>query len=270
MKAKELKALRKKIERADREEEPLSDLAGRKFCKYDLQLNRSNAFQLVAPERSFSNRDAGDENSSNINCDAVTNKGEMDQSKSSLVLSLTWFKTWSEINPSYLFQEMLDLFKQNVGTMYEQSSWGLNMEGKKEELQHRKARFLIVTTASPLKAVSKEKKEYVSSLVAFCHYRFEYDDDQYPTCAVLYLYEIQVSRRFQSRGIGQSLMELLRCIAEKASMTKIILTVFRLNHQALKFYRSLNYKIDESSPSEDDGNGTVDYLILSKNISSNE
>ncbi|KAL7581704.1 hypothetical protein ACA910_022246 [Epithemia clementina (nom. ined.)] len=293
MKAKELKLLRKTIEKADRLENPLTQLCGREYGNYSLLKSKDNAddaFHLVLPK----NVSTGEAQESNLaNCDSknnsnvVTDNKELQQQQleMSSALTIRSFKTWQAIKPSHLFHDMLDLFQENMATLYEQSSWGLNLEEKKEELQHRKARFLILTTTSttpPLSSTETHDNDREtcassssspslssSSLAAFCHYRFEYDDDQYPTCAALYLYEIQVSKTFQSLGIGKCLMELLRGMAQQASMFKILLTVFHSNQQAMKFYQRLGYLVDESSPSHDDKqeNGEkVDYEILSKKV----
>ena len=327
MKAKELKVLRKKIEKADRiKKSPLTDLVGRTY--------NNNKFCLQQEQTT------NDDNSSSYHvkllssCGISSNTCSMDEKTGHVVtttrmndnddaiadnLSLFSFNKWQEINPSYWFDEMMELFHMNMSELYKQSSWGLNMEEKKEELQHHKARFLIVstkttnsmmvtppagtrttskenleenqnrneisrqfgnekhqTTTSTTNSTSTTTRPSSSSLVAFCHYRFEYDNDEFPSCAVLYLYEIQVSQRFQSLGIGTLLMELLYCIAQQMDMSKIMLTVFQSNHDAREFYRTkLQYDIDVTSPNHDDNNNDeeeeeVDYEILSKVITTTQ
>ena len=62
-------------------------------------------------------------------------------------------------------------------------------------------------------------------------------------------------------------MRMAQRIAKEQSMTKILLTVFKKNRQAMTFYRDkLGYGIDESSPSKF-GDHDVDYEILSLKIS---
>jgi len=73
------------------------------------------------------------------------------------------------------------------------------------------------------------------------------DHDMIP---VLYCYELQVEPSYQHLGIGRKLMELLEPIAATFQMDKILLTVFKGNKKAMKFYRDkLRYEIDETSPS---------------------
>jgi len=156
--------------------------------------------------------------------------------------------------PEKRFEDCLNLFERNMGEMYKSSSWGLNMEKKSAEMTNDKARFLLVLD-------DKEK------LAGFVHFRFEYDDEETPSCAVMYLYEIQIESMYRRCGLGKRLMAMAECIARNQSMTKILLTVFKENHQAMAFYtKALRYEVDESSPSKF-GDDDVDYEILSLKIS---
>lgn len=148
----------------------------------------------------------------------------------------------------------LDLFENNMGEMYKKSSWGLNMKEKKAELTHEKARYLIVSS----------QDESVEKMLAFAHFRFEEDDDDKPTAEVLYLYEIQIDTLVQRNGLGKRMMDILEMIAMEYGMRKVMLTVFKINKEAMAFYNKLNYVIDESSPSE--FGEEADYEILSKII----
>lgn len=152
-------------------------------------------------------------------------------------------------------KQCLDLFECNMGDLYRQSNWGLDMKEKKDELEHKNAKFLLVTS----------NDDNDDSIVAFCHFRFDTNDDEDPTEAVLYVYEIQVSSRARRSGLGRRLMTILELVARQVGLTKTMLTVFKQNEQAWKFYtEKLKYKVDEISPSnygED-----VDYEILSKRV----
>mmetsp|Transcript_43356 Transcript_43356/g.101717 ORF Transcript_43356/g.101717 Transcript_43356/m.101717 type:complete len:144 (+) Transcript_43356:384-815(+) len=84
-----------------------------------------------------------------------------------------------------------------------------------------------------------------------------------PSCPVLYVYEIHVSSEAQRYGIGRRLMTIMEMTALQCKMKKVILTVFKKNLSAMRFYRErMKYGVDESSPScygEE-----ADYEILSK------
>ena len=146
-------------------------------------------------------------------------------------------------------QECLDLFERNMSQLYINSSWGLNMNDKKDELCHNKARFLLL--------LDNESKQ----LLGFVHFRFEYDDEESPSCAVLYVYEIQIEFSFRRCGLGKKLMEIIRKIAQNDAMSKILLTVFKSNEAAMSFYtKKMGFKVDETSPNH------ADYEILSCSV----
>ena len=100
-------------------------------------------------------------------------------------------------------------------------------------------------------------------LAGFVHFRFEYDDDESPSCAVLDIFEIQIEADYRRCGLGKHLMGIAERIGREQSMTKVVLTVFKTNQQAMAFYtKRLQYEIDELSPSKF-GDHNADYEILS-------
>jgi ribosomal protein S18 acetylase RimI-like enzyme len=169
----------------------------------------------------------------------------------SLSLSLKYFPS-SELSDG-LFNECLDLFQTNMANLYEASSWGLDLKEKELELRHVKARFLFLLNDN----------QSNNKLAAFVHFRFEYDDEESPSRAVLYVYEIQIESNYRRYGIGRKLMGVVEAIAAKEEMSKVVLTVFKANQDAMKFYETLGYAIDETSPPDED------YTILSRAMRSN-
>lgn len=156
--------------------------------------------------------------------------------------------------PESLEKQCFQLFKDNMGDLYTQSSWGLDMKEKQEELQHENAKFLVVTASNE-----------PDDLLAFCHFRFDWNDDDEPTEAVLYVYEIQVDERMRRAGLGRRLMTILELVARQVGLNKTMLTVFKDNTAAWNFYTTkLKYKVDETSPSL--YGEEVDYEILSKRV----
>jgi Acetyltransferase (GNAT) family len=140
----------------------------------------------------------------------------------------------------------LQLFEGNMGALYRKSSWGLDMDKKRDELVHRKARFILVTTTTKNGFVGNDHNssslgntdlmsstnpvsgantgsnaspdfldvgEDAEKMVAFVHYRYEMDNDELPECLVLYLYEIQVAEEFRGYGLGTVLMNLVEQMA---------------------------------------------------------
>ena len=155
-----------------------------------------------------------------------------------------------------LLNDMVGLFETNMGDMYRNSSFGLDLTEKADDFRHRKARHLLVF--SPTEDGSKE-------LAAFVHFRFDYDDDEYPSRVVLYVFEIQIEAAFRRRGMGRKLMKMMEYIAQAAGLDTVMLTVFMSNDDAMQFYtKSLMYVIDESSPSK--FGERADYEILSRQL----
>jgi ribosomal protein S18 acetylase RimI-like enzyme len=157
----------------------------------------------------------------------------------------------SDIQPKQ-FEEILSLFERNMGELYKNSSWGLDTEEKSAELKHANARYLLVESSKG------------NELAGFVHFRFSYDDDDQPTEAVLYVYEIQIDEKVRRQGLGKKLMAIAEEIGAKAEVSKVLLTVFKSNQAAMDFYKRLEYGIDYSSPSNH--NEPADYEILSKSM----
>jgi ribosomal protein S18 acetylase RimI-like enzyme len=220
VKAKELKLMRKRLGAADKIENPLQLLGGKAsdpFFESTMDLH-------AAMRLSY---------------------------KSSAELAVSCIPV-----PNTLLDQCLNLFECNMGDQYRASSWGLDMDAKRQEFQDKKARFLVVTNSNA------DAGSEGHLLVAFVHFRFCYDDDDSPEETVLYVYEIQVHDKFRRMGLGGRLMGLVESIAMAADLPKVMLTVFK-NSPALEFYmRKLSYTIDKCSPSQH-GEST-DYEILSK------
>jgi ribosomal protein S18 acetylase RimI-like enzyme len=152
------------------------------------------------------------------------------------------------------FKQCIDLWENNMGDLYRGSSWGFDLKEKSDEFRHANARFLLLTAA-----------DNDSELAGFVHFRFVYDDEDKPSCAALYVYEIQVASTYQRQGIGKHFMKLMEKMGGNAEMTKVLLTVFKANNSAMKFYtETIQYSIDESSPSK--WGEQADYEILCKSV----
>merc|ERR1712012_1120159 len=141
----------------------------------------------------------------------------------------------------------VDLLIRNMKALYEQSNWGWNEKNKKDEMLEDSAWYLL--------AKNEEGK-----ICGFSHFRYDMDYDD----EVLYVYEIQIDPSYQRKGIGRFMMFALEMLAFKADMRKIMLTVFKHNPEADKFFKNtMKYEIDETCPI-DDVVEQYDYEILSK------
>ncbi|KAG7396840.1 N-alpha-acetyltransferase 40 [Phytophthora boehmeriae] len=147
---------------------------------------------------------------------------------------------------------VVQLFEDNMKALYQNSDWGYDAAAKRTELFEDEARYLLVF----------EGESSSTSLVGFAHFRFVEDDG----ALVLYLYEVQLASSVQGHGLGKFLMQLLQLVARKHGMELMVLTVFKSNTGAMRFYRDrLGFDIDETSPSAC-GDDSQDYEILSKNV----
>lgn len=207
-----------------------------------------------------------------------------------------WFHKSSSIQPTLAEPELevqfvsslstsqlescLKILQDNMETLYQQSEWGWNLDEKRHELLHEHARFILVmkndtegdikdsknsSTADP-SASNNETK----IVVAFCHIRFDWDDDEQPTEPVVYVYELQIHSDYQRRGMGQVLMnQVLPHIGRRVQLNKCMLTVFHHNDAAMHFYRQhCEFTVDASSPSQ--FGEPADYEILSRSFAQSQ
>lgn len=179
-----------------------------------------------------------------------------------------YLKTCGELSETQK-GEIFGIVKQNMVKLYK-SNWGWNEKKKKTELFHSNSLYVL-----GIDSVS-------NSIRSFVHYRIvdENEDEEkegqnttHLTLEilsaqnwVLYVYEIQVAKARQRHGLGAKMMSLLEAETLAKGLNKMMLTVFKNNTKALRFYiDKLGYCIDDSSPSQC---GCLDecYEILCKYI----
>ncbi|CAM9556058.1 unnamed protein product [Ectocarpus sp. 12 AP-2014] len=108
-------------------------------------------------------------------------------------------------------------------------------------------------------------------IAGYCDFRFAWDQDENEDGEgvggmedVLYVYELQVAPWATRRGLGRRMMQAIELLANRHGMTKVMLTVFKENRQAMSFYtKKMRYGVDKDSPSNWDQPDEV-YEILSK------
>ena len=119
---------------------------------------------------------------------------------------------------------------------YDANPWGWDAAAKWSELAHDDARFVLVRGGS-------------GAIQAFAHFRFDVNDEDYASRAVLYVRELQVAQPFRSSGLGARIMNLLQRVAGQFELDCVMLTVFKSNARALSFYmEKLEYSIDAGDP----------------------
>ncbi|KZS03007.1 N-alpha-acetyltransferase 40 [Daphnia magna] len=142
--------------------------------------------------------------------------------------------------------QLFELLKKNMKQMYEESAWGWNEKDKFFEMTENSAWYLIAST--------KEGKT-----IAFSHFRFDMDYG----LPVLYCYELQLELECRHKGLGRFMLQVLELMAFSANLRKVVLTVFVHNLNAVGFFKSHGYVVDETSPAST-LEEQFDYEILSK------
>ncbi|KAG0239432.1 N-alpha-acetyltransferase 40 [Mortierella sp. GBA43] len=149
----------------------------------------------------------------------------------------------------------LDLVESNMKDLYMRSKDGWCKEDKEEEMQDAGSRYLVTYDGEVP--------------VGMIHFQFVEEETMTDRDAdVAYCFEIQIVSGYQRRGIGEHLIKLLEKIGTSANMEKVMMTVFKANKDAIKFYiDKLQYRYDEISPSVCLSRvraSSFDYEILSK------
>lgn len=171
-------------------------------------------------------------------------------------------------------ESCLDQVHTTSGDDYHKSSKGWNAKRKLREMRDPDLRYLLVsqTPVPPATATgtpstdSGETPAKTPTFAGFLSFMITYEDGS----PVLYIYEIHLDTSVRGNGLGRHLMDIVETIAVNTHMTKLMLTVFRSNDAAIKWYHGLGFGVDEYSPPEKKlRNGTIkraDYLILSKPV----
>ncbi|CAD6992766.1 unnamed protein product [Ceratitis capitata] len=138
------------------------------------------------------------------------------------------------------------LAERNVGPFYKALQMGWQPKVKQNDLNKKWARYLVATDKS-------------GQPVAYTMFRFDMDYGH----SVLYCYEMQIEADHQRQGLGKFIMNALEQCARHWHMDKVVLTVLKNNDNALAFFKTIGFSLDETSP---DILEKAEYEILSKNL----
>lgn len=75
-------------------------------------------------------------------------------------------------------------------------------------------------------------------------------------------YELQIDEGYRSKGVGEHLMKALEKMAKIWNMERIVLTLLTNNEGAIRFYKRLEYTLDETSPDDEPAYDIMSKLIL--------
>ncbi|KAK8196085.1 N alpha-acetyl-transferase [Zalaria obscura] len=192
---------------------------------------------------------------------------------------------------------------------YEESAWGWKPVNKIKEMRDKDMRYLLVRQKENPTAVESSTRENGlahgaeiekdgegqgeqapeqdaeqedtgpgreernppagdPSILGFLSFMLTYEDG----FEVIYIYEIHLLPVLRSLGLGRHLLNVVEHVGKSVGVQKSMLTCFRSNKEAWRWYEKRGYEEDENSPAEKRfRNGKVkrvDYLILSKRLNS--
>lgn len=128
--------------------------------------------------------------------------------------------------------QLYNLVRKNMKGMYEGSGMGWNRVDKIEEMEDEDLQY----------HVARDSENSILGFISFMH---TVEDDQ----KVVYLYELQVVKGFQGKGVGKGLMEVVLAESQR-SKRSIMLTVFLMNERAVGFYRKYGFQRVGRGPQE--------------------
>lgn len=159
---------------------------------------------------------------------------------------------------SRLETQCLDLIAETSKADYEGSEFGWSRIKKRKEMLLPDMKYVLVT--------DRHSDGMDFDLAGFISFMITYEDGH----EVVYIYELHFREQSRGAGWGSMLMEVAEQIGHEIGVDKAMLTVFKSNDRAVKWYKKRGYEVDEYSPEPRKlRDGTVielKYLILSKRL----
>lgn len=156
------------------------------------------------------------------------------------------------------FERCFRLVERTSSAAYRASSGGWSAVKKRKEMELLDIRFLL------LKSVERNCR--TGSVKGFLSFMITIEDEH----EVVYVYELHLRKEMQGRGVGKWMMRQVEKIGRRAGVEKTMLSVFRSNEGARRFYEGLGYGVDEFSPGPRRLRGgrvmEPEYFILSKGL----
>ncbi|KAJ3190101.1 hypothetical protein HDU85_000392 [Gaertneriomyces sp. JEL0708] len=168
--------------------------------------------------------------------------------------------------PEDVLRWSFNLVKSNLYDQYvaaKDTRWSDNSKWK--EMREENTLYLVVRgTAADVATGNVEigrpgdalRQQTTEDLLGFMSFQFTTEESgeaaeegvSAEEIAVIYCYELQVTATARNRGIGAYLMKILEKLGQRYGMKKSMLTVFKSNEGAIRFYRNLGYDLDDISP----------------------
>lgn len=175
--------------------------------------------------------------------------------------------------PGAAFEACFGLIKLTSSDAYKRSTSGWSPRKKKNEMKLTDMRYLLLvrkrtgvdSTQSPESLLSGKDGDFGG----FVSFMITYEDD----IPVIYCYELHLAPKLQHKGLGKQLVNIFEDIGRNIGLDKSMLTVFKSNKSAMRFYERIGYVEDEFSPRpvklRNGRTKEFDYMILSKSLSTN-
>lgn len=164
-----------------------------------------------------------------------------------------------------VFDSCFKLIQESSAADYAASEVKWSAPSKRREMVLPDMRYLVLRGKAEDDNVTLSAGQLADQeTLGFVSFMITYEDG----FEVLYVYEIHLCEDFRGQGVGTLLMNIVEDIGRKAGVEKCMLTVFKSNKKAVKWYERCGYTLDDFSPRPRVlRNGRFQqptYLILSK------
>ncbi|EEH46953.2 uncharacterized protein PADG_03051 [Paracoccidioides brasiliensis Pb18] len=165
------------------------------------------------------------------------------------------------------------LVKLTSSEMYKNSAGGWSPKKKKNEMKLLDLRYMLLVRTTTGQGQDQNSSKNTGSPVTggravggFLAFMVTYEDG----FEVIYCYEIHLAPELQHKGLGKILFGFYEEIGRKIGVQKAMLTLFKANKAAIRFYERLGYGRDEFSPKpmklRNGNTREYDYMIFSKDL----
>lgn len=166
-----------------------------------------------------------------------------------------------------VLEACFNLIEETSANDYNASEIKWSPSSKRKEMVLPDMRYFLVRERDASSEMGIHENRGVldsATLGGFVSFMITYEDGH----EVIYVYEVHLVAKLRGQGVGTVLMQLVENVGRKAQVEKCMLTVFKANKKAVKWYERCGYTRDDFSPGPRVlRNGRIKeptYLILSK------
>lgn len=160
----------------------------------------------------------------------------------------------------FILDACFKLIEESSAADYKASEVRWSPASKRREMVLPDMKYFVISSSAV------EEANVPTQVLGFVSFMVTYEDGY----EVIYVYEIHLDEQLRGQGIGAVLMNEVESIGQRVGVEKCMLTVFRSNKKAVRWYERLGYSVDDFSPGPRVlRNGTVkepSYTILSKSL----